>query len=39
MSQSLAEDLPGASGTKALRVWLESSGYARRLLLGEAGDP
>ena len=39
MSQSLAEDLPGASGTKALRVWLESSGYARRLLLGVGGDP
>ncbi len=39
MSQSLAEDLPKGSGTKALRVWLESSGYARRLLLGEAGDP
>jgi len=39
MSQSLAEDLPGGSGTKALRVWLESSGYARRLLLGEGGDP
>lgn len=39
MSRSLAEDLPGGSGGAALRVWLESSGYARRLLLGEAGDP
>ncbi|MDD8024692.1 MAG: hypothetical protein PHX82_16490 [Paracoccaceae bacterium] len=40
MSQSLAEDLPGdGPGTKALRVWLRSSGYARRLLLGADGDP
>jgi len=39
MSKSLAEDLPGGSGTKALRVWLKSSGYARRLLLGADGDP
>ncbi|MGE4324552.1 MAG: hypothetical protein AB7E21_00390 [Pseudodonghicola sp.] len=39
MSRHLAEDLPDATGTKALRVWLESSGYARRLLLGEGGDP
>lgn len=39
MSQSLAEDLPGGPGTKTLRVWLESSGYARRLLLGAGGDP
>jgi len=39
MSQNLADDLPDGSGTKALRVWLKSSGYARRLLLGESGDP
>lgn len=39
MSQHLADDLPDTTGTKALRVWLESSGYARRLLLGEDGDP
>lgn len=39
MSRHLAEDLPDATGTKALRVWLESSGYARRLLLGDDGDP
>lgn len=39
MSQSLAEDLPGGSGTKTLRVWLKSQGYARRLLLGAEGDP
>lgn len=38
MSLSLADTLPGRSGDRALRVWLESSGYARRLLLG-AGDP
>lgn len=39
MSKYLADDLPDATGTKALRVWLESSGYARRLLLGADGDP
>ncbi|WP_417807554.1 hypothetical protein [Thioclava sp.] len=39
MSKYLADDLPDATGTKALRVWLEASGYARRLLLGEGGDP
>ncbi|WP_321367534.1 hypothetical protein [uncultured Celeribacter sp.] len=39
MSKSLADDLPDTTGTKALRVWLESSGYARRLLLGQDGDP
>ena len=39
MSQHLADDLPDDTGTKALRVWLESSGYARRLLLGADGDP
>lgn len=39
MSQSLAEKLPDGSGKAGIRVWLKSSGYARRLLLGEAGDP
>lgn len=39
MSQSLAEKLPDSSGKAGIRVWLKSSGYARRLLLGEAGDP
>jgi len=39
MSVSLVEKLPDSSGKAGLRVWLKSSGYARRLLLGEAGDP
>ncbi|MGQ3676035.1 hypothetical protein ACT6QH_11115 [Xanthobacter sp. TB0139] len=39
MSQRLADDLPRPSGANGIRVWLKSSGYARRLLLGEAGDP
>lgn len=39
MSRSLAEKLLDGSGKAGIRVWLKSSGYARRLLLGEAGDP
>lgn len=39
MSARLVDDLPRPSGVPGLRVWLKSSGYARRLLLGEAGDP
>jgi len=39
MSRSLAEKLSDGSGKVGIRVWLKSSGYARRLLLGEAGDP
>lgn len=39
MTLSLAEKLPDGSGKAGIRVWLKSSGYARRLLLGEAGDP
>lgn len=39
MSARLADDLPGPEGTGALRIWLETSGYARRLLLGREGDP
>lgn len=39
MSTSLADMLPGGPGANRLRVWLESSGYARRLLLGPEGDP
>lgn len=39
MSQSLADRLPDGSGKAGIRVWLKSSGYARRLLLGEASDP
>lgn len=39
MSTSLAEVLPSAEGKTGVRVWLKSSGYARRLLLGAEGDP
>lgn len=39
MSPRLADDLPRPSGVPGIRVWLKSSGYARRLLLGDAGDP
>lgn len=39
MSQSLADDLPGGTGNGRLRVWLKSSAYTRRLLLGAGGDP
>ena len=35
----LADRLPRGPGAAGIRVWLKSSGYARRLLLGEAGDP
>ncbi|QRG06938.1 hypothetical protein EZH22_00285 [Xanthobacter dioxanivorans] len=39
MSPRLVDDLPRPSGVPGLRIWLKSSGYARRLLCGEAGDP
>jgi hypothetical protein len=39
MSQSLADLLPGSPGGGRIRVWLKSSAYTKRLLLGEAGDP
>lgn len=39
MSGSFAERLPDAAGKGSIRVWLKSSAYTRRLLLGEAGDP
>jgi len=39
MSSRLTDDLPRPSGVAGIRVWLKSSGYARRLLLGEGGDP
>jgi len=39
MSQKLADVLPGYWGGNGLKVWLKSSAYTRRLLLGEAGDP
>jgi len=39
MSQSIA-DLISVGGTNAgIRIWLKSSAYTRRLLLGELGDP
>jgi hypothetical protein len=39
MSASLADLLPAGDGRAGLRVWLKSSAYARRLLLGAGGDP
>jgi len=40
MSASLAERLPRPAGNGAVRVWLKSSAYTRRLLLGsERADP
>lgn len=39
MSGPFAERLPDAAGQGSIRVWLKSSAYTRRLLLGEAGDP
>ncbi|WP_428422446.1 hypothetical protein [Methylibium sp.] len=39
MNQPFAELLPGSAGGGRLRVWLKSSAYTKRLLLGEAGDP
>lgn len=38
MSRNLADSLPGMPGG-SLRVWLKSSAYTRRLLLGADGDP
>ena len=39
MTGPFAECLPDAAGKGSIRVWLKSSAYTRRLLLGEAGDP
>lgn len=39
MSQSLADVLPGCLGGNGLKIWLKSSAYTRRLLLGAEGDP
>ncbi len=39
MSGPFADRLPDADGKGSIRVWLKSSAYTRRLLLGEAGDP
>jgi len=39
MTSDLARFLPDASGKGGVRLWLKSSGYTRRLLLGVDGDP
>lgn len=39
MSQSLAELMPADGAPVGIRVWLKSSAYTRRLLLGESADP
>jgi hypothetical protein len=39
MSRSLADLLPADGGPVGLRVWLKSSAYCQRLLLGASGDP
>jgi hypothetical protein len=39
MSVPFAEKLPDASGHGAIRVWLKSSAYTKRVLLGEGSDP
>ncbi len=39
MIADLLRFLPDAAGTGGVRLWLKSSGYARRLLLGAEGDP
>lgn len=39
MSRSLADLMPAEGARAGLRLWLKSSAYTRRLLLGEAGDP
>ncbi len=38
MTSTLTRFLPGTDGAAGVRLWLKSSGYARRLLAG-AGDP
>lgn len=39
MTSDLGRFLPGGAGEGGVRLWLKSSGYARRLLLGAEGDP
>lgn len=39
MSGPFAEGLPDASGKGSIRVWLKSSAYTKRVLLGEGSDP
>lgn len=39
MSQNLADLMPDGSAPVGLRIWLKSSAYCKRLLLGESVDP
>ncbi len=39
MSEGFATQLPSPKGNGQIRLWLKSADYAKRLLLGEAGDP
>jgi hypothetical protein len=39
MSEGFATQLPSPKGNGQVRLWLKSADYAKRLLLGEAGDP
>lgn len=39
MSQTLADLMPSDGNRAGIRMWLKSSAYTRRLLLGESGDP
>lgn len=39
MSRSLADLMPAEGAPVGIRVWLKSSAYTRRLLLGESADP
>lgn len=39
MSLSLADLIPADGAPVGIRIWLKSSAYSRRLLLGAAGDP
>jgi len=39
MTCKLVDKLPDSSGKAGIRIWLKSSGYSRRLILGEEGDP
>jgi hypothetical protein len=39
MSVGFAEKLPDATGKGSIRVWLKSSAYTKRVLLGAGSDP
>lgn len=39
MSFAFADKLPDATGMGSIRVWLKSSAYTKRVLLGAGGDP